>query len=111
MPNTTHSEQAPMTTTTHSTSEAQQVANGTPSSTAPLTAVWLVLLALSTLNYYLAEDALTGRTLVALVFGAVFIKLALVISTFMELRTHGRAWLLPALAFVSIVCGVLTLAW
>jgi cytochrome c oxidase subunit IV len=100
-----------MSNTPHSADEVQRIASGTPSSTAPLTVVWLVLLALSTLNYYLAEDALTGRPLVAVVFGAVFIKLALVISTFMELRTHGRAWLLPALGLMALVCGVLTLAW
>lgn len=80
-------------------------------STTPLTVAWITLLILSTSNYYLAEDALTGRTLVAVVFGAVFIKLALVLSTFMELRTHGRAWLAPALAFMALVCGALTLAW
>ena len=100
-----------MSNNTNSGYEVQRIADDTPKSTAPLTAVWLVLLVLSTLNYYLAEDSLTGRTLVAVVFGAVFIKLALVISTFMELRTHGRAWLLPALGFMALVCGALTLAW
>ena len=85
--------------------------NKTAPSTTPLTVVWIALLILSTLNYYLAEDALSGRTLVAVVFGAVFIKLALVLATFMELRTHGRAWLAPALGFMTLVCGLLTLVW
>ncbi len=81
------------------------------SGTAVLTGTWLVLLALSALTYYLAEDALTGTQLVVVVFGAVFVKLALVISNFMELRHYGRSWLLPALGFVSAVLIVLTLAW
>ncbi len=79
--------------------------------TSALTVTWIALLALSILNYYFAEEMLSGSLLIAVVFGAVFVKLTLVISTFMELRHHGRAWLLPTLGFIGVVCVMLTLTW
>ena len=77
----------------------------------PLSISCVALLGLSTLNYYLAESMLTGNALVAVVLIAVFVKLAIVIMTFMELGTQGRAWLLPVLTSMAALLTALALFW
>lgn len=76
-----------------------------------LTWTWLALLTFSLANYYVAEEALAGALLAPVLFAAVFVKLTLVTSVFMELRHHGRAWLLPVLGVFGVLLGILVWAW
>ena len=82
-----------------------------PESTRALTWTWLALLTFSLANYYVAEEALAGALLAPLLFAAVFVKLTLVTSVFMEIRHHGRAWLLPVLGVFGVLLVILVLAW
>lgn len=68
------------------------------------------LLGLSVANYMLSESFLHGPLLIAAVLGAVFIKFALVMGDFMELRHRGRAWLAPGLGFMAVMLIALGLA-
>lgn len=82
-----------------------------PESTRALTLTWLALLTFSLANYYVAEEALAGALLAPLLFAAVFVKLTLVTSVFMELRHHGRAWLLPVVGVFGVLLTALVLSW
>ncbi len=82
-----------------------------PQSTASLTAVWLVLLGFSLINYYLAEGLLNGKQLALVVFAASFIKLTMVAGSFMELWSRGRAYFYIAGALFALTLALLALMW
>lgn len=77
----------------------------------PLTVAWVVLLALSLLSFYLAEGRLAGKALVAVVFGAAFVKLTLVAASFMELWDSGRPYLYMAVGLFAVTLGLMFWAW
>ncbi len=89
------------------TTEAQSL----PKSTRALTAIWLLLLGFSLLNYYLAEGLLEGKQLVLVVFAASFIKLTMVAGSFMELWSHGRPYLYIAGGLFAVTLVLMAFAW
>ena len=84
---------------------------GESRSTRWLTVTWIALLALSIINYSVAEAQLAGSSLAIAVLAAAFVKLGLITAVFMELWHRGRGWLLVALAIFGLTLGLVALAW
>ena len=82
-----------------------------PTGTRALTAAWLLLLAFSLGNFFLAEGLLEGKQLVLVIFAASFAKLTMVAGSFMELWSHGRPYFYIATGLFAITLGLMAFAW
>lgn len=82
-----------------------------PQGTRAITVAWLLLLAFSLVNFYLAEGMLEGKQLALVIFAASFVKLTMVAGSFMELWSHGRPYFYIASALFAITLSFMAFAW
>ncbi|MDF1839143.1 MAG: hypothetical protein P1V35_14845 [Planctomycetota bacterium] len=91
--------------------ESQSTAATHAGGTRGITLAWILLMAFSLLNYFLAESWVTGKQLVIVVLSASLFKLVLVTGAFMELWSHGRPYFYIGSGLFVLTTGLIAGAW
>ncbi len=74
-------------------------------------AVWLFLIAATLLAWLLGERGAHGPWVVAVLFGAAFVKGNLILLEYMALRHAPIFWRALTIGWLSAVCGAIALAY